>query len=145
WRESYITVADIQLIRALGFNSVRIPFHQALMRGDGPGFRLLDGIVDACASEGLWIILDLHAAPGGQTGTNIDDSWGYPWLFESRRDQDLSVEIWTRIARHYRNEPAILGYDLLNEPIPPFSQVASYNGAIKPLYQRMTTAIRKVD
>jgi endoglucanase len=149
WREyrrKYITRQDIAFLHRAGFNSIRIPLHyKFFLSDDSEGFTLLDQVVGWARDEGLWVIVDLHCAPGGQTGTNIDDSWGYPWLFESRRDQDLSVEIWTRIARHYRNEPAILGYDLLNEPIPPFSQVARYNGAIKPLYQRMTTAIRKVD
>ena len=41
----------------------------------------------------------MHAAPGGQTGDNIDDSWGYPFLFESAESQDLTVNIWRKACR----------------------------------------------
>ena len=146
WRETYIAAQDIQLIRALGLNSVRIPFHHALMHDDGPGFRLLDGIINACASAGLWVILDLHAAPGGQTGTNIDDSWGYPWLFESAAAQQATIDLWKRVAAHYRDKRTVLGYDLLNEPIPHFGGLpARYNDSLEPLYKRIVSAIREVD
>lgn len=149
WREyrrHYITREDIKFLRKAGFNSIRIPLHYKFFLSDNSeGFNLLDQVVGWARDEGIWVILDLHCAPGGQTGTNIDDSWGYPWLFESRSDQDLSVEIWTRIAHHYRNEPTVLGYDLLNEPVPPFTQIARYDGAIEPLYRRMAADIRQVD
>ena len=91
------------------------------------------------------MILDLHCAPGGQTGTNIDDSFGYPWLFESAADQDLTVDVWKRLAEHYRDEKAILGYDLLNEPIPHFPRLQKYNARLEPLYKRISSAIRSVD
>jgi endoglucanase len=55
---------------------------------------------------------------GGQTGANIDDSWGYPWLYESAKDQELICGVWTNIAQRYRDNPIVIGYDLLNEPIP---------------------------
>jgi endoglucanase len=146
YRRRYINKKDIHFLRVAGFNSIRIPLHyKFFLTDDSEGFRLLDQVVSWAKEEGLWVILDMHCAPGGQTGTNIDDSWGYPWLFDSQREQDLVVRIWTRIARHYRDEPTVLGYDLLNEPIPPFRQVAKYNGLLEPLYRRMTTAIRGVD
>jgi len=146
YRKKYITRKDIRFLRKAGFNSIRIPLHYKLfLSDDSEGFELLDQVVEWARDEGLWVIIDMHCAPGGQTGTNIDDSWGYPWLFESQRDQDLTVEIWKRIALHYRNEPTVLGYDLLNEPVPPFSEVKRYNGAIVPLYRRLITEIRKVD
>jgi aryl-phospho-beta-D-glucosidase BglC (GH1 family) len=87
----------------------------------------------------------MHCAPGGQTGTNIDDSYGYPWLYDSPRAQQLLIDIWTRIASHYRDEPIVLGYDLLNEPIPHFPKLKQYNSKLEPLYKRITTAIRQVD
>jgi hypothetical protein len=94
---------------------------------------------------GLYVILDLHGAPGGQTGSNIDDSHGTPWLFESSESQDRMVELWTRVARRYRNEPAILAYELLNEPIGTFLDWKKYNVALEPLYRRVTAAIRAID
>ena len=85
----------------------------------------------------------MHCAPGGQTGTNIDDSWGYPWIFESDEEQQFAVGFWRSIAQRYADEPTVLGYDLLNEPIPP--AVAQLNPRLEPLYRKITKAIRQVD
>jgi len=145
YRRNYVTRADIDFIRKIGLNSVRIPFNYRFFLPGGEGFALLDPAIEWCKQAGLWAILDMHGAPGGQTGTNIDDSWGYPWLFESERDQALACDIWRAIAGHYRDETTVLGYDLLNEPIPPFPRLRQYNERLEPLYRRMTKAIREVD
>ena len=92
--------------------------HHSLLVEGGDGWRHVDDTIAWARKYGLWVVLDLHAAPGGQTGTNIDDSWGYPWLFESEKAQVDTVALWKRIAARYRDEPSVLGYDLLNEPIP---------------------------
>jgi hypothetical protein len=100
-------------------------------------------VIAWCRERRLWVILDMHCAPGGQTGTNIDDSWGYPWLFESEEQQQLAAGFWRSIAQRYADEPTVLGYDLLNEPLPP--TVARLNPRLEPLYRRITEAIRQVD
>jgi hypothetical protein len=112
---------------------------------EGPGYELLDRVVKWCKAEGLYVILDMHGAPGGQTGDNIDDSWGYPFLFESSESQDLTAQIWRKLALRYRNEPAVLGYDLLNEPIAHYFDTASLNPKLEPLYRKIVTEIRKAD
>ena len=145
YRRAYITPADIRFIRQCGLNSVRIPLHWKFFVAGGDGFDLLKPVLETCRAERVWVILDLHCAPGGQTGTNIDDSYGYPWLFESKQSQDQLVDVWVRIANEYRNEPIVLGYDLLNEPIPHFPQLRKYNERLEPLYKRVTRAIREVD
>lgn len=146
WRETYVTEADIQFQSKAGCNSVRIPLHYKFFLEDcSEGFRLLDRVVNWCRHAGLYVILDLHCAPGGQTGTNIDDSHGYPWLFESAAEQARTIQVWRNLARHYREDTAILGYDLLNEPIPHFPQLAKYNAQLEPLLRRITEAVRQED
>lgn len=145
YRRRYITKSDIEWMERSGLNSVRIPLHYKFFLPDGEGFEILDAALEWCRTAGIWVILDMHCAPGGQTGTNIDDSWDYPWLYESGRDQDLACQIWKTIARRYRNEPTILGYDLLNEPIPNYPRLLKYNIELEPLYRRITSAIREVD
>jgi endoglucanase len=148
WREyhdQYITERDIDFLRKAGFNSVRVPVHYKLLLSGGEGFTLLDRLIAWCRQAGIWVILDLHCAPGGQTGSNIDDSWGYPWLFESPQDQQLTIDLWKRVASHYRDDPTVLGYDLLNEPIPHFPRLQKYNSHLEPLYQRIGAAVREVD
>src|SRR5450755_507035 len=142
FRDTYITEADIRFIHQAGFNCVRIPFHYQLI-DDGTAFPLLDRVIAWCKQAHLWVILDMHCAPGGQTGTNIDDSWGYPWLFESEEQQQLAAGFWRSIAQRYAGEPTVLGYDLLNEPIPP--PVAQLNARLEPVYRKITEAIRQVD
>jgi len=112
---------------------------------DAEGFKLLDRLIAWSRAEDLYVILDLHAAPGGQTGTNIDDSAGYPWLYQSPQEQEHLIGIWRRLARHYRDETAVLGYDLLNEPIPHFPKLAPLNSSLEPLYKKLSGEIRKVD
>ena len=146
YRDRYITKRDIDSIRRAGFNSIRIPLHyKFFMPGNDEGFVLLDRVIGWSKQAGLYVILDLHCAPGGQTGTNIDDSWGYPWLYESEPSQRQTMEVWQRIAMHYRDDPTVLGYDLLNEPIPHYPQLARLNDRLEPLYKRITTAVREVD
>jgi aryl-phospho-beta-D-glucosidase BglC (GH1 family) len=114
-------------------------------RLEGPGYELLDRVVGWCKREGLFVILDMHAAPGGQTGDNIDDSWGYPFLFESVESQEQTVRIWQKIAARYKDEPAVVGYDLLNEPIPHFFDTVYFNPKLEPLYRKIVAGIREVD
>ena len=146
YRDTYITAADIHLIKQAGFDSVRIPIHYKLFTTpDAEGFQLLDRVIGWCKAEGLLVVIDLHAAPGGQTGANIDDSNGWPWLFTDPSSQAQTIDLWKRIAHRYRDEPAVLGYDLLNEPLPHYPQMRQFDKDLEPLYKRITAAIRTED
>ncbi len=105
----------------------------------------MDKVIQWCKQEGLYVLLDMHCAPGGQTGDNIDDSWGYPFLFDNEPSRQLAINIWKKIAAHYTNEPIIIGYDLLNEPIAHYFDKDHFNPLLEPLYKQMTVAIRTVD
>jgi endoglucanase len=146
YRQNYVTQADIHLIKQCGFNSIRVPLHYKFFEtDDSEGFTLLDHVIEWAHQENLYIILDMHAAPGGQTGKNIDDSDGYPWLFSDASAQQHTIAIWQRLARHYGNNPTVIGYDLLNEPIPHYIGLAQFNSALEPFYKRLGAAIRQVD
>ena len=150
YRDTYITQDDIKFIKSVGFNMVRVPLHYRLfMTADGEisgeGWALLDRVVGWAAAAGLYVIPDLHAAPGGQTGINHDDGPGYPLMFYVPRDRDLTVKLWRAVAQRYSGNPTILGYDILNEPIAPYHDVATLNARLEPFYKRATAAIREVD
>ena len=146
YRENYVSHDDIALLHRVGFNAIRVPLHYSLSEIDeAEGFKLLDRLIDWSRAEGIYVVLDLHAAPGGQTGANIDDSAGYPWLYQSPQEQEHLTAIWRRLAAHYRDEPTVLGYDLLNEPIPHFPKLAPLNSELEPLYKKLSNEIRKVD
>jgi hypothetical protein len=152
FRDAYVTREDIRFVKQSGFNSVRVPFNYRLFvtdgeprRLEGPGYELLDRVVGWCAAERLYVVLDMHGAPGGQTGDNIDDSFGYPFLFDSPESQELTVRLWRELAARYAREPYVLGYDLLNEPIAHYFDSAALNPKLEPLYRRIVAAIREVD
>jgi endoglucanase len=151
--DCYITEADIHYLKRIGVNSVRVPFNYRLFTnedylGDNDssrGFHLLDNVIKWCKKEGLYVILDMHCAPGGQTGDNIDDGWGYPFLFESETSKQLTISIWRKIADRYKNEKTVMGYDLLNEPIAHYFDVAALNPLLEPFYKVLVKEIRAVD
>src|SRR6266700_1724999 len=146
YRENYVTREDIALLRRAGFNAIRVPLHYSLFESDdAEGFQLLERLIAWSRAEGLYVVLDLHAAPGGQTGTNIDDSDGYPWLYDSPQEQAHLIAIWQRLARHYKDNPTVLGYDLLNEPIPHYPSLRPLNVKLEPLYKKLTVAVRQID
>jgi aryl-phospho-beta-D-glucosidase BglC (GH1 family) len=150
---NYITAEDIHYLKSIGMNSIRIPFNYKLfttehyMGGSNAerGFVYLDRVINWCKKENLFVLLDMHCAPGGQTGDNIDDSYGYPFLFEDATLQNNCIRIWQRIAAHYANEKIIIGYDLLNEPIAHYFDKTILNPLLEPLYKKITGAIRTVD
>ncbi len=154
--ENYVTEKDIEFLASTGITTLRIPFHYRIFYGDGylgfrdkeDGFRVLDKAVEWCGKYGIKVILDMHDCPGGQTGDNIDDSYGYPWLFEDAASQKEFIDLWIRIAEHYNDEPAILGYDFMNEPIATYFEGElreKLNGELQPLLTRTSKAVREVD
>ena len=149
--DRYVTDADVAQIAAEGFNSIRLPINARYLTGSDHSGALIesrvtriDRLIEWCRRHRLYVILDLHGAPGGQTGTNIDDSaFDRPDLFLDAKNQERTLEIWRTLAQRYRDEWIVAGYDLLNEPLPNwFSQ---YNDRVLPLYRRITEAIRQVD
>jgi hypothetical protein len=158
FRDVYVAKDDIDFIKAAGFNTVRVPLNWRLFvepaapgeegaqdRFDGPGWALLDRVVQWCRDADLHAIIDLHAAPGGQTGVNHDDGPGFPLTFYVPQYRQLTIALWQKLAARYRDETAVLGYDLLNEPISPYNDVAYLNPQLEPLYRDIVGAIRRVD
>lgn len=160
WRtfeDTYIRKADLEAMKQAGFNSVRIPFIYSYFMEEGlgirwksRGFELLDRCVEWCRELGLYVILDLHGAPGGQTGSNIDDSVDdVPRLFLERENREKAVALWERLAERYLGNETIAMYDLLNEPImPPEAGNGDHDFLIPQLlsfYEEVTRAVRRKD
>jgi endoglucanase len=168
WLANHTRRIDIDSLAAWGFNSIRLPMHYKLFTppieeepvpGEitwrDTGFALTDSLLDWVAANDLYLILDLHAAPGGQ-GKNADIN-DYnpdkPSLWESKANQEKIVALWRRLAARYADEPNIGGYDIINEPNWGFEDIEgdpngcseTQNAPLWDLQQRITEAIREVD
>lgn len=155
---NYISEFDIKLIADKGFNSIRIPINARTLFRDKEiqseinkeiafnqeVLKIIDNCISWCKKYEVYVILDMHGAPGGQTGQNIDDSEvDHPNLFTDIDNQKKLIEMWKLLATHYREEDIVVGYDLLNEPLPNFFN--QYNDKVLPLYREITKAIRDID
>ncbi|MCU1525296.1 MAG: glycoside hydrolase family 5 [Microbacteriaceae bacterium] len=150
FRNSFIAEPDIERIAASGFDHVRLPINSRLIQDESgapieAGYEMIDRLIGWCRTHKLWVLLDLHGAPGGQTGTNIDDSpRGLPELFMESSYRDKTLRLWRDMATRYATEPVVLGYDLLNEPLPNEWQ-HTYADDLAALYRDLTAEIRGVD
>lgn len=150
FRESFITEADIQRIAASGFDHVRLPINSRVIQDESgepieAGYAMIDRLIRWCRTHRLWVLLDLHGAPGGQTGTNIDDSpRNRPELFMEPHYRQLTLRLWRDLATRYADETVVLGYDLLNEPLPNEWQHI-YAEELIDLYRDLTREIRAID
>ena len=156
WRENHFTQRDVDSLAAWGFNSIRIPMHYNLFTlpieeepipGENTwietGFELIDNVLEWAEPHDMYIILDMHATPGGQgTGSDINDyDPSKPSLWESQANKDKLVALWTRIADRYKDNEWIGGYDLINET----HWDLPGNTALRALFEDITAGIRTVD
>ena len=149
YRNHYVTRQDIDTIASWGMNSVRIPMHYRLLSPEPgvyleSGFAILDTLLTWCEANRLYLILDMHCAPGGQNPGNISDApeGGGAQLWTHPENQDHLVNLWGEIAARYARERWIGGYDLINEPVMPEGYT---NADLRALYIRIRNAIRDVD
>ena len=153
WLNNHVTKTDIDSMKSWGFNLVRAPIHYNLFtlpieQEPFPGayteidlgFKLLDSLLSWCKQNEIYLMIDLHAAPGGQ-GYNADIS-DYdptkPSLWESELNRNKTVELWKRLSQRYINEEWVAGYDLINEP----NWEIPGGVLLKELYVKITNAIR---
>ena len=118
WREGYVAPRDLALIKRFGFNVVRVPFdYRLLQEHDGDaGFQWLDRALAMAEEAGVYVVLDLHGAPGGQSDQHHTGEAGRDALWDSPANRDATVALWSRLANRYKGRDVVAAYDLLNEP-----------------------------
>lgn len=167
WLDNHTTKADIDAMAAWGFNSVRLPIHYDLLTlpvdqepaagvdtWKEDGFRRIDDLLAWSKANGIYLILDLHAAPNGQ-GNDLpiaDRDPSKPSLWESPEARRKTIALWTKLAARYKDEPTVGAYDLINEPNWDFDGSGNKNGckdekqdALWAFYRDATAAIRQID
>jgi endoglucanase len=158
WLSSHVRKIDIDSLKAWGFNSVRAAMHYKWftppiedepvpgeITWNNKGFILIDSLLTWCSENEMYLILDLHGAPGGQgKESNISDyDPSKPSLWESQANKDKTVALWRKLAERYSSEPWIGGYDLINETNWTFPE--GNNSKLRELMVNITNAIREVD
>jgi len=167
WLDNHTTKADVDAMARWGFNSIRLPMHYALytlpveqepVKGEQTwledGFRRTDELLAWAKANDMYLILDLHAAPGGQ-GNDINISDRDPKqssLWDDPAKQEKMIALWRKLAERYKDEPYIGAYDIINEPNWGFADRNDRNGCketgnapLRDLLVRTTAAIREVD
>jgi len=166
WHKNHCTRKDIDSLAAWGFNSVRLPMHYNLFTlpiqsepvpGQNTwldkGFVMVDSLLKWCAANHMYLILDLHAAPGGQGNDAAISDYDVtkPSLWQSDANKQKTIALWRKLADRYKNEPWIGGYDLINETNWNFEGTnkngcdEQNNAPLKQLFNQITAAIREVD
>lgn len=158
WLDAHFRKIDVDSMARWGFNCVRPALHYKLFTlpvEEEPvsgvntwldaGFARLDSLLAWCAANKMYVMLDMHGAPGGQgkDAAISDYDATKPSLWESEANKAKLVALWRKIAERYANHPWIAGYDLLNETNWTFPE--GNNSQLRALYGRITTAIREVD
>ena len=156
WLDNFVTEADINAIANWGFNSVRVALHYNLLTlpiEDEPiegentwieeGFERIDELMSWCSANNIYLILDLHAAPGGQGSDAAISDYDpdKPSLWESELNRDKTVALWGQLADRYKDEPWMGGYGLLNE----VNWWPLDGSVLRAFYIETTQAIRAVD
>lgn len=167
WLANDIQKTDIDSLAAWGFNSVRLPMHYHLYTlsvEEEPepgkntwlydGFALTDSLLSWCKADHMYLILDMHAAPGGQ-GNDLpiaDRDPTKPSLWQLAANRQKMIALWRKLAERYADEPWIGGYDIINEPNWGFTDTADAHGTkemrnipLRQLMVNITAAIRSVD
>ncbi|WWC72351.1 uncharacterized protein I206_106313 [Kwoniella pini CBS 10737] len=145
--EYFFGEEDAKFFASLGLNCIRLPVNYRHFEDDmnprvfkKEGLKHLDRVIDLCAKYGIYTVIDLHAAPGGQ---NIDwhaDAGGHQALFWDHKDfQDRTILIWEHLARHYKGNTWVAGYNPLNEP------TDIEHTRLLDFYCRVEKAIRDID
>jgi len=147
YMDSHVAEADIAFLAEQGFTFVRLPFNYRHFESDfapgqwlESGFRRLDDIIAICRKHNIWVLLDLHAAAGAQArDQNAGSAYGEAYFWYYRTFMDRSVALWREIARRYRAEPTVAGYNVLCEP------VTDDLKKLNDVYAASIRAIREVD
>lgn len=145
--EYFFGLDDARFIASLGLNLLRLPVNYRHFESDlepfvikEEGFKHLDQVIDLCAQQQIYTIIDLHALPGYQNQDWHSDNPTHKALFwQHKHFQDRVVHLWEAIANRYKEHPWVAGYNPINEPGDASEE------RIVPFYRRLYQAIRAID
>lgn len=166
YQDNWITEWDIRKISEMGCNVIRVPFwyRNFMLDTEGtwinenldenPGFKRLDWVINQAGQYGMYVILDMHGCPGGQSMDHSTGTLCKNILYTDETCQATMEKLWVAIAQRYKDCPVVAAYDIMNEP----QNNGGYEGEnsydpwkketwemSNQIYDRMIKAIREVD
>lgn len=156
YRTNYWTDLDFDNVKDMGMNVIRLPFsymnldpeynNVKKIEGQKYNFSLLDDFVEKAAERGIYTILDMHGAYGSQNGQDhsgeIFATASEVDFYTNAEKKSKTIDLWTAIAEHFKGNPAVAGYDILNEP---GEKAASTTEKHWKVFDEIYDAIRTVD
>jgi len=164
YAENYLTEKDIEYLASLGVNCMRLPFwYRNFMDADlnfysendseNPGFMIIDDLISWAEQYRIYVILDMHGCPGGQSTDHTTGVIGKNELYVYDKYIDAMERLWVSIAEHYKDCASVAAYDIMNEPMNnntgyEYGWAAGSSEAVSRtinVYDIMIKAIRAVD
>lgn len=166
YQDNWVTETDIENIANLGCNVVRVPFwYRNFMKdeqgtwitkdlNDNPGVKRLDWIINMAEKYDMYVILDMHGCPGGQSMDHCCGTLCENRLYTDEQCQQTMETLWVTLAERYRDNATVAAYDIMNEPQnnSGYEGINSYDPwestsweLSNAVYDRMIRAIRSVD
>jgi endoglucanase len=158
--EYFFAEDDIKFLHGLGATVVRLPVNYRHFELDSApfeyleaGFARLDKMVELCARGGMYVIIDLHAVQGWQNSDwHSDNGNRHAMFWTFRQFQDRFYALWREIARRYKGNPAVAGYNVMNEPVTaaPDGRLGNMKykadwAVMNRIYRRVVEEIRAID
>lgn len=155
YRTNFWTDFDFEMCKEMGMNTIRLPFsymnvdpeynNVKKIIGQKYNFEILDDFVKRAASYGIYTILDLHGAYGSQNGqdhSGESQSREEVDFYTNEEKMSKTTDLWVAIAKHFKDNPCVAAFDLLNEP----GEKAESTGEIHwKFFDRLNDAIRTID
>jgi len=129
YQNNWFTTTDLDNLQAMNVNLVRVPFwYRNFMKDEAgtwitgtdlnsnPGIQKLDWVISEAGKRGMYVILDLHGAPGGQSMDHCSGTLAKNELYDSTKNRAIMADLWTKIASRYKGNPVVAAYDIMNEP-----------------------------
>lgn len=130
---NYASESDIQYLKSLGVNSIRVVLNWRFFETDF-GYKLINRYLAWCKKYGIYVILDMHIVPNTD---DVDRPTSSIW--NDTAAQQKLTDLWVDIASYYANNTTVVGYDLFNEPSP------ADENQWWDLANRLAASIRNVD
>ncbi len=113
----YPSEADFNYYQSKGLTLIRLPFRWERMQGTLNGalnsaeLARMDTAVARASARGMKIILDMHNYARYRATQTVTYKFG-----DTQLPSTAFADVWRKLADHYKNEPAIYGFDIMNEP-----------------------------